>query len=101
MSKEVCGVCTFSKEDHESPEIHHEFNTAGKLVPKKKVMPPSPAASLPLLPLSRLLVVLERKGVLTEDELTWILSGHGATSPDDGQSRVIGDYPARATTRTG
>lgn len=68
-----CGICGCTKEEHNHPDIHHQFSETGQLVPKGPTR--RPAAGVELTRgdvVLRLITVLRAKGVLTSEDLNLI-----------------------------
>lgn len=67
-----CGVCNRPREDHR--ELNHEFTLSNQLILKTNSSHPQWADKNTLM---RLALVLYEKGVLAEDDLTYIFPHSG------------------------
>lgn len=83
-NKEVCKLCGLGRPEHKRDDINHLFDLDGKLRAKKKQpkqdnQPPPGHRVAPQDAVSaRLAVLLNNKGVINPNELTWILTGTGS-----------------------
>lgn len=94
----LCGVCKMNKTAHET--MNHEFNEDGKLIQKKKVpelvVRPGGAGAAQLTGLlMRLVHVLVRKGLLTDDDVKYITAGPDEGPRSSAADSQVGVYPAR------
>lgn len=94
-SDELCKICTFTREDHNSPNIHHAFSTDGQLrqkpTPKPVAIPPGAAMTV------RLTSLLRDRGLISEEDFQWVLSGDPDVSPGRRAQRDSGSGPTSET----
>lgn len=79
-SNEICGVCPLTREEHDSDDVKHEFNSEGNLVPKTKKQRRPDAEHVIRVraeqtTAARLAAVLHSRGVLSELDLVFVLTG--------------------------
>ena len=73
LDEECCGICDLPRSAHDNPDINHEFNMDGQLIPKSS-KPKSPTPVKPGLALGRLIGMLANKGLLTPDEVASLIA---------------------------
>lgn len=99
-----CEICTLSRDDHQSPNIHHLFSTDGKLVPKKveKPKPANAAAHFVVGPeqvtAARLAAILHNRGIINDTDLVYVLMGGQDGSNLASRPSTGGDLSTRART---
>lgn len=74
-----CKACGLTRSSHESPDIRHKFSETGELEAKEQKTPlrVPPGGALA----ARLALLLAERGIISEDDAAWVISGDPDVSP--------------------
>jgi hypothetical protein len=110
MADAPCSICPRTKDEHDSPDVHHEYNTEGRLIQKSIKPPPRPSVQRQaVVPIEsgvalRLVTRLKEKGLIDDLDYLYVIVGEGNAGSDaestDGRT-LMGDRIDRSTSAPG